>query len=117
MRSLLRRGRPSIPSEPVPDPADTAVLTRFLTLGGATVELRSHRFTTTYTVQGRPFVSDHARTVDGYVWECLGCGADGKGILDWDGRYLPDERAQAREHANTHAGACRAMPAPNGGGR
>jgi hypothetical protein len=95
--------------EPVPVAADP-VLMRFLTVGGATVELQRHCFTTRYTWQGRPYVGD-PRQVDGFVWKCLGCGADGKGhISSWDGDYLPDERNEARGHANAHAHECRAMP-------
>ncbi|WP_438490721.1 hypothetical protein [Streptomyces sp. S186] len=88
---------------------------RFLTAGGATVELRSHRFSTRYTGQGRPYVSDEVRDVDGFVWKCLGCDADGRSdgpnpIRFDGGRYLPGERDEARRDANAHAQTCRAMP-------
>jgi hypothetical protein len=114
-RSAMFRTGTRLPatSKPQPEKADTDhVLMRFLTVGGATVELRSHRFTTQCTRQGRPCVSDHAREVDGFVWECLGCEANSERVR-WDyGRYLPNERAEARDHANAHAEICRAMPKP-----
>ncbi|MEU3990131.1 hypothetical protein AB0F24_17440 [Streptomyces platensis] len=66
------------------------VLMRFLTQGGATVELtkavRAGRGTT-------------------YPFECLGCG------YDFD-NY--SSIVDAREYANDHAEKCRAMPRPVG---
>ncbi|MGS2645798.1 hypothetical protein [Streptosporangium sp. G12] len=95
-------------------PAD--VLARFLTVGGATVDVQSVRFTTRYTFRGRPYV-DAAREVDGFAWQCLGCDAtgatDGSNPIQFDyGRYLPNERDLARREANAHAERCRAMPKP-----
>ncbi len=96
------------------------VIARYLTVGGATVEMRSLRFTTRYTPQGRPYVSDKSREVDGSSWFCLGCGADGSTdaaatYIRFDhGRYLPNERDDARRDANAHAEKCRAMPKPGG---
>ncbi|KIZ17356.1 hypothetical protein [Streptomyces natalensis] len=125
LRTLFRRTEPEnsmTTSQPttadVPATTPTAVM-RFLTQGGATVEVRSHRFTTHYTWQGRPYVSgDSTREVDGFVWECLGCDADGRfdgsrgPSLDY-GRYLPNERDVARRDANSHAEKCRALPRPD----
>ena len=66
------------------------VLIRFLTQGGATVELteaiRAGRGTT-------------------YPFECLGCGYD---FDNYSSFY------DAREFANEHAEKCRAMPRPAG---
>lgn len=87
------------------------VLMRFLTTGGAVVELRSHQFSSHYTRQGRPNWSPDTRTVDGYQWTCLGCDQRGEpGYLDND--YLDNERRKARNEANAHASTCRAMPRP-----
>lgn len=94
-------------------PEADAPLMRFLTVGGATVELRTRKFTTKYTHLGRPYVSDEVRVVDGYSWTCLGCRTVGQpNIFDYD--YLPNEERQARDDANKHAAACRAMPRPAG---
>ncbi|MGW2861914.1 hypothetical protein [Streptomyces sp. NPDC001205] len=98
-----------------PAPAAEAPLMRFLTQGGAVVELRSHRFRTRYTAQGRPFVSDKYREVNGFTWKCLGCdrrGSGGRGPFSEGEPYLPGEDGQARDDANKHAAACRAMPKP-----
>jgi hypothetical protein len=68
---------------PVQPEADSPLM-RFLTLGGAVVELR---LCTRY---------DRPR------WECLGCGKA-------DTLY---EISTARDGANEHASICRAMPKP-----
>jgi hypothetical protein len=85
---------------------------RFLTAGGATVELRTKRFSTrTHPAKGRPYVVDEPYQVDGYDWDCLGCGAGSRDRSFWDEQgYLPDQQSQARDDANDHASACRAMP-------
>lgn len=99
----------------VTDNTTDQIVSRFLTVGGATVEVRRHRFQTVYTWQGRPYVTSvedpQRRTVDGYRWSCLGCGVLGEAAL-MDGDYLPDEAGKARDDANRHAGNCRAMPLP-----
>ena len=80
---LWPRRRDDAPG-PVQPGADSPLM-RFLTLGGAAVEL--HRY-----------ASRNAR----YRWECLGCGkAD-----------APYEISHARDGANEHASICRAMPKP-----
>ena len=85
---------------------------RFLTVGGAAVEVRSHTFRTRYTFQGRPFGSDTYRTCDGYRWECLGCNTIGTPYGFGDHDYLDTEADKARDDANDHASTCRAMPKP-----
>lgn len=87
-------------------------LMRFLTVGGATVEVHSYRFQTNYTSRGRPYASDRLREVDGFVWQCLGCGTHSRDSFLYDDGYLPNEHAEARDHANAHACECRAMPKP-----
>ncbi|MEU8926681.1 hypothetical protein AB0D10_38130 [Kitasatospora sp. NPDC048545] len=87
------------------------VLTRYVNLGGAHVDLITRRFATRYTWQGRPYVGDEAREVDGFVWECRGC--DTRGGYGYDREpYLPNERGEATAAANDHASACRAIPRP-----
>lgn len=100
-----------------PEPVATAPLMRFLTLGGAVVEVHNHRFRTRY-LHGRPYPDKESGEVDGFIWRCLGCAADGEsdgadGPSIDRGRYLPKELHLARTDANTHAGQCRAM-APAG---
>ncbi|MEE1783068.1 hypothetical protein PUR71_09080 [Streptomyces sp. SP17BM10] len=87
------------------------VLARYLTVGGAHVDLLRHKFRTRYTPQGRPFVSDQWREVDGFIWQCRGCDTRG-GVGVFDDQYLPNERKQANEDANSHAAACRSMARP-----
>lgn len=91
-----------------------APLMQFLTVGGAVVELRAHRFSTLFTTyRGRGYLA-HDREkgeVDGFVWSCRGCGGSGRDVLS-DGQYLPGERGKARDDANEHAETCRAMPRP-----
>ncbi|MFD3782094.1 hypothetical protein [Streptomyces sp. NPDC058612] len=100
--------------EPEPVPDAPLPLIRFLTMGGATVEVHASRFSTRYSWKGRPYVNDTAHEVDGFRWECGGCAAtgatDGSNGPRWDyGRYLPDERDLVRADANDHATRCRAM--------
>jgi hypothetical protein len=90
---------------------DDNILMRFLTQGGAVVELRRHEFKTNYTHKGRPYVGDEWYPVNGFRWECLGCGKVG-GPTFSEHNYLPDEGDEARDDANEHATSCRAMPKP-----
>ncbi|MFE7954402.1 hypothetical protein [Streptomyces sp. NPDC057413] len=104
-------------SQPTTTATPEGIVAQFVNLGGATVELRTERFTTRYTAQGRPYVSEEPRTVNGYVWICRGCttgsASDAPLHIRLDhGRYLPNEAAEARRDANTHASTCRALPQP-----
>lgn len=98
-------------------PATDNVAMQFLTQGGARVEVYNHRFMTRYLPTGRPYVGDEAYEVDGFTWKCLGCDANGKtdghmpAFHDY-GRYLPNEKTDARRDANKHADKCRALPKP-----
>ncbi|MCO6011470.1 hypothetical protein NE236_41625 [Actinoallomurus purpureus] len=119
------------PTQPDGDPP----LMRFLTVGGAVVELRSKRFKTRWhpakgrpdavvelrskrfktrwhPAKGRPDAVVEPYEVDGFAWECLGCDASGRDSRSYAGDYLPRERDEARDDANDHASACRAMPKP-----
>lgn len=86
------------------------VLARYVTVGGAHVDLLSHRFRTNYTAQGR-YVSGPPNEVDGFTWTCRGC--DTRGAVNVFGDpYLPGERNRAHEAANSHAAECRSIPRP-----
>lgn len=92
----------------------TTLLPRFRTLGGATVQMRPYRFTTRYLPDmGRPHIGDTQYEVDGFIWQCLGCGITSTEQLVYSDGYLPWESPLAREHANEHASECRSMPAPD----
>jgi hypothetical protein len=95
-------------------PNTDPVIMRFLTVGGATVELRTKRFATrTHPSKGRPYVVDEPYAVDGYGWYCLGCDANSNGETIWDEQgYLPNRQRDARNGANAHASECRALPKP-----
>lgn len=88
----------------------TSVVARYLTVGGATVELRNHRFSTEYTGRGRGYVGTQRHDVDGFTWTCQGCGTKGGTGFLREEPYLPTERRQANDDANSHAETCRAMP-------
>ncbi|RGD55412.1 hypothetical protein DR950_41860 [Kitasatospora xanthocidica] len=87
-----------------------AVINRYLTVGGAHLDLSSHTFWTDYTYQGRHHIG-HRRKVDGFLWRCHGCGQQG-GVGFYREPYLPNERQKALDDSNEHASACRAMPKP-----
>ncbi|WP_108990426.1 hypothetical protein [Streptomyces coelicoflavus] len=85
---LTRRKETTVPeTTPAPAEAKSNVLMRFLTQGGATVELRK---------EAKP-----GRLV--YPYLCLGCD------YEFD-NY--DSIVHARGEANEHAATCRAMPKP-----
>lgn len=92
------------------------VVMRFLTQGGATVEL--HRQTRTVNYEhGRPgylLGNGQTRTSNGFNWQCLGCNAIGGGGRYGFGDNHFDEYApeKSRTEANEHAAGCRAMPKP-----
>ena len=87
-----------------------AIISRFETLGRATVELHTKRFTTTFSHRGAPYAADTPYEVDGWNWRCLGCAAYGR---EGDTYHDPGFRdlRQARADANGHAGDCRSKPA------
>lgn len=116
MNIFSARRQPTISTSADMDEVTDPVIMRFLTVGGATVELRGHRFTTRWhPLKGKPNVISQAYETDGYVWECLGCDADGRKRNSYGEReYLPSELDDARDHANEHASACHAMPKPAG---
>lgn len=92
------------------------VVMRFLTQGGATVELRRQIRTVNYE-HGRPgylLGNGQTRTSNGFNWQCLGCNAIGGGGRYGFGDNHFDEYApeKSRTEANEHAAGCRAMPKP-----
>lgn len=90
------------------------VIARYITIGGATVDLKTRPFTTRFLDGGRPFAGAEYRTVKGLVWHCHGCDITG-GFGPFNEPYMPGERAQATRAANQHAETCRAMPKPETG--
>ena len=84
------------------------VLMRFLTQGGATVELYSTRFVTRWR-GGPPFAAATPYEINGFQWKCAGCGAYGREGETYDDPNYRTEK-EAREAANGHAGACWSMP-------
>jgi hypothetical protein len=92
--------------------ADDNVVMRFLTQGGATVELYPHAWTEThYNIDNKP-----RNRVDreGFEWRCLGCdetGAD-KNLRLRGAGYHERQPRESRNEANQHASTCRAMPKP-----
>ena len=96
-------------------PTDDVVM-RFLTQGGATIELHRQdyclRTMPGNSVQLMP--NNETRISHGFNWRCLGCDAIGGG-----GKYGLNERHfdeyrpnESRTEANEHAANCRAMPKP-----
>jgi hypothetical protein len=93
------------------DKPATDVVIRFLTLGGAPVELHTARFTTRFDYRGAPYATPQPYEVDGFNWRCTGCtayGREGDTYNDPGYRKLGEARSAANEHAET----CRAMPKP-----
>jgi hypothetical protein len=72
---------------------------RFLTQGGAEVHVTENG-----TFEHRGF-SNIAFKVTNHRWKCLGCG----GNSDF---YTRLDESDARDKANAHAAACRALPRP-----
>lgn len=85
-------------------------IARFLTLGGAVVRMYPTRFITRWA-GGPPFAAAKRYEINGFQWECDGCGAYGR---EGDTYKDPNYRTQseARTEANEHADSCRAMPKP-----
>lgn len=118
LRALLTR-RPKQTSMPetttieTDKPTDDVVM-RFLTQGGATVELhrQDRRVRTLPGDSVRVMADGQTRISNGFNWRCLGCDAIGGG-----GRYGLGDRhfdehkpSESRTQANEHAETCRSMP-------
>lgn len=96
------------------EPWPEDVLARFLTQGGAVVDLHRQEWKVYhYATQFTPAEMVEKR---GFNWRCLGCDAIGGGDLhSWDGRgYEEREPRESRQAANEHATECRALPRPGG---
>ena len=87
------------------------VIAWFTTLGGATVELHTARFTTTFDYRGAPYAADRPYQIDGYNWRCLGCAAYGREDESYDDPGFR-RKNEARDDASKHAGECRSATAP-----
>lgn len=113
---LTRRKETTVPESTTTQTSapqtDDNVLMRFLTQGGATVELYPHAWTEThYNIDNKP-----RKRIDreGFEWRCLGCdetGAD-KNLRLRGAGYHERQPRESRNEANTHATTCRAMPKP-----
>lgn len=92
------------------------VLMRFLTQGGATVELhrQDQRVRTLPGSSVQLMPNGETRISHGFNWHCLGCDAIGGGGRYGLGDRHFDERHpnESRDEANAHAEKCRAMPKP-----
>ncbi|MFF9287533.1 hypothetical protein [Streptomyces griseosporeus] len=117
---LTRRKEATMPETPTTvtttPQTDTDVVMRFLTQGGATVELH-HQVRTVRHIAGRPgylLPDNQSRTSHGFNWRCLGCGSIGGGGPYGMGYHHFDEYEpnESRDEANEHAAQCRAMPKP-----
>lgn len=104
---------------PMPETTTTAtddVVMRFLTQGGAVVELHRQDRTVRHSL-GRPtylLANGKTRTSHGFNWRCLGCdeiGGGGRYGLG-DNHFDEHEPNDSRDEANKHADQCRAMPKP-----
>lgn len=102
-----RREDTTMPEITTPE-ASTGTVMRFLTQGGAIVELRLHAWTETYYRDGKVY-----ERVDksGFEWSCGGCdmtGAQQHLRLGGHG-YEEREPRDSRRDANDHASNCWAM--------
>lgn len=95
---------------------ETDVLMRFLTQGGAVVELHSQvRRVRTHAGAGRYLLPDgETRISEGFNWRCLGCEATGGGGRYGlgDGHFDETQQRDARDEANAHAKGCQSMKKP-----
>jgi len=116
LMALIRgRTRPASKPEPATVPGPD-LLARFLTVGGAVVELRKVRFQTRYIRRPYVLLAGQTRPCDGFTWSCLGCGAQDSAETGFIEPYLDDDEKQARDDANNHATRCRSMPLGEAGG-
>jgi hypothetical protein len=94
-------------------PWPTGTVMRFLTLGGATVELYRH----TWTVHHYATTHTPAKTFQqaGFEWRCTGCDKTGAEKHHRMNRAGYDETtpSDSRNDANAHASVCRALPRPD----
>jgi hypothetical protein len=99
-------------TSPFATPWPEGTIVRYLTVGGATIDLRSTRFVTRWQ-GGPPFAASKPYETDGFQWTCSGCqsyGREGDDYNDPNFRKL----AEARDDAQGHADKCRALPRPDG---
>lgn len=115
LMTLIRRGQAA--TEPAPEPGpepgqvpDPDLLARFLTVGGALVELRKIRIRTRYISRPCVLPDGQTRLCDGFTWTCHGCGVTGSASATLTEPYLDGDEKQARDDANGHAARCRSMP-------
>ena len=79
--------------------SEQTALPRFLTLGGAVVEIFAHSFKRW-----------DGRIDEGHAWRCLGCDVEGAAESWTDSVRIPAPLPKVRTAANAHASLCRSMP-------
>jgi hypothetical protein len=97
-----------IPATVAEAPATGNVLMRFLTLGGATVDVYAQAWTVRLYSGGEAREQIRER---GFQWVCRGCDQAGKDHRLGRG-YAETEPNCSRDAANDHAAECRAMSKP-----
>ncbi|MFI0915293.1 hypothetical protein [Streptomyces abikoensis] len=115
LMSLFTRRVDNTPPEttaPPREPEAPKAIMRFLTQGGAPVDLRPARFTTRFDYRGAPYAADKPYEIDGFNWHCTGCTSYGR---EGDTYNDPGYRSleEARTKANAHAEKCRSVVLPN----
>lgn len=102
---------PEIPIDTAAEKPEVNVLMRFLTQGGATVEVHPKEFTARFDYRGAPYAVETPYKVDGFNWRCAGCagfGRENETYYELGFRRI----GEARDEANQHAKDCQSMPKP-----
>ena len=111
LSALFRRPKETtVTTQPEPTITPEDVAMRFLTQGGATVELHTqtfHRPSNSRKDEDGRWVHDW-HDAQGFNWRCLGCATVGDDYSAYD-EHKPN---RSREDANSHADRCRSMPRP-----
>jgi hypothetical protein len=116
-RRNIQPDTPTTSTDTPTEQTDGNVAMRFLTHGGATVEVhrQDRRLRTVPGNSTLLMPAGETRISQGFNWRCLGCDAIGGG-----GRYGLGDRhfdenkpEKSRDEANQHANNCRALPNPD----
>lgn len=100
----------TVPDTTIDTHTSTEVIMRFLTQGGAVVELYPHQWAELQVRNKERIWVD----CTGFEWRCTGCDMTGnrKRLKLSDIGYQEREPRDSRTDANFHADSCRAMPRP-----